>query len=273
MRLLLSIVSLLTLVAVVPAFGDDAPAAASADKATADTAVSVSQLQIKKKTADDLQVNLFGNEGIRFVLVLTQPDQMILGVDEEASKVVSAVDGKGNDLTEDGGHKWINAFFSKISSNRHKIAIPAEFITLPAPGTTTIHLKANVVLYCGGNEKTQEIKPFEIAKGLSTTISKHSLEIKAQESGFVVGQDKDKIQCLGVTLGDKGVWVKSIDFIDDAGKVIKTREDGSSGGGNVVEKSFTIDKDIKSLGIRVVYFDTIQDVTRPIDLRLGVGLP
>lgn len=236
----------------------------------------VSELRIQKKSADDLKANLIGSEGVGLIVVLAQPDHYILGVNDEASKLLSATDDKGNDLTKNGNNKWLDAFFSNVNKNHHKIAIPVKFNTLPTPAATAILVKGDIVLRCGLDEKSVEIQPFDLAKGVTAQCGTNSLKVSAGGGvpfgGLFGGNNETKRQTLSVTLNDDGHWLKTLEFVDDKGKVIKSDDGGSSSSNGIKTRFIKIGSEVKNVGLRITYFQKIEEIHQPIDLKLGVGL-
>jgi hypothetical protein len=251
---------------------------------TAPIAPTVSELRIQKKSADDLAVNLFGSDPVQFVVVLSRPDQIILGVDEQTSKLLSATDDKGTDLTKNGrkmfgDNDWLSAFFSKVAKDSHKIAIPLKLGTLPDPQATVIQLKADFALKCGHDVKTEEVKPFDLTTGTSAKFGTHTMKVSQGKGlggsmfGALGPSDARKKQSLSVELDAQGAWLKSLEFIDEKGNVVATDDRGSQSSGDSFTRMLELSPDVKSAGLRVTYFQTVDEIHQPIDMKVGVGLP
>jgi len=235
---------------------------------------TITQLHIDKKTPEDLHVNLVDTEGVHCVVVLAEPDQYIIGVDEEASKLTSATDDKGTDLTENNRNKWISRFFSQINKSHHKVAVPMAFATVPAPGATTIHVQADIVLNCGRDEKTDTLKAFDLAKGAAAQYGTHSLEITLDKHALTFSDADDKSpQKLAVILNERGTWLKTLEFLDEKGTAIKAAEPGSMRIGDTITRSFTLPSDVKTIGVRVTYYEKIEQIHRAVDVEMTIGLP
>jgi hypothetical protein len=250
--------------------------AQSSTPATAGEAASVTRLQVLKNTPEALNVTLFDKEGVAFVLVLSQPQKFIVGVDEEASTLTSATDDKGTDLAEGQSDKWISGFFSKIGKNNHKVAIPVTLHGLPASDATTLLVKGEIVLKCGSDEKTELVKPFELAKGTTVKCGAYTLSVNAGEKspfgGMLGGKADKKQQSLSITVDESGHWLKKFEFVDEQGNVIKSKRNGSSGGNDSVTYNVELSSDVKAAGLRVTYFQKMEDVKQSVDLKIGVGL-
>lgn len=243
----------------------------------ANAGVSVARLQVRKFTPESLDATLFDKEGVGFVLVLSQPQKFIVGIDDKASTLTSATDDKGTDLAEGQSDEWINGFFSKIGSGNHKVAIPVQLHGLPAADATSIRLKGEIVLKCGSEEKAEVIKPFELAKGTTVKCGMHTLSVEAGEKnpfGGMLGGKEDKgQQAISVTLDESGHWLKKYEFVDEQGNVIKTNSSGSTGGGDSITHSLKLSSNVKMAGLRITYFQKVEDVKQPVDVKIGVGLP
>ncbi len=234
----------------------------------ADAPVVVSKVHVNAKTTEDLDPVLPTTEGVSFALVLSQPISTIIGIDEKASRLIAATDDKKTDFTKSTG-PWLTTGSSKISANRHKIAVPITFSTLPAAGATSIQFKADLVIICGINEQADNVKLFDFAKGASGKFGKHTIELKASTAAVF---DDSKGQHLSVTLNEGGTWLKKIEFFNRAGKPIKAAETSSTNFDSKVTKEYLLDTDLKAASVRLTYYQKVEPVTQTVDLKVGLGL-
>jgi hypothetical protein len=233
----------------------------------ADPSVSMSQLQIKRKVPADLDVHLFGDEGTKFAVLLSQPNQVIVGVDTGASRLISATDDKGTNLAKDNGNGRIGIDLYKISKTKHEIAIPISLAALPASGATAIQLKAEIALKCGSEEKTEMTTPIDFAKGAKLRFNGHALTVA------VNGNDPAKPLVIKLASDEDGVWLKTFELVDEQSATIKTEDAGSESRGGIFTRYVTLNSDVKKAALRVTYYAKIENVKQPVDMKIGLSLP
>ena len=260
-------------------FADDRPAATSMP-ATAPLIppVVVSQLLVENPDLAGLYVPLqLPRGGTQFALVLYQPDHEILGIDAKASTLVSATDDRGTNLVGDhpGGWPWIGTRerIKWMKGYGSDVAIPFSLSRPPAPGATFIHFKANLVLRAGGNEKTGDISPFELAKGLDTKFAGHNLKVALDPAlPFTNMEDTATTLQLNLSTNELTYWLKSADLIDDKGAVIKSDNAAWSSNSVTRTKIITFDRSLKYAGLRITYYEMLEGVNVPIDLKISIGI-
>jgi hypothetical protein len=274
MKPLLSIMSLVVL-AMIPLSVGAAPRESGVAPAEG---VSVASLQLQKKLNDRESSLVMGAwAGTTITLLLSQPEKSVIGIDENASKLTSFTDDRGTDLAKAEGNSasWISAVFSKISEDGKLVAAPIRSNATPAAGAREITLKATIVLRCGGAQKTSEQKDVPLAAA-GTKISAGPTTLAIAKSNKSAGNELVGAQ-KSVTLTSKTPLdaIKSIAFLDQAGKEIRSHVSAHStmtfGAMSTYDATYSLEQNVDTATVRVTYYEKIENVSVPVDLKVGVG--
>jgi hypothetical protein len=160
---------------------------------------------------------------------------------------------------------------ASISPDKHHCTVEIRADKRPAEGAVGLRLKADLVLKCGAGEKIAETKNASLAKG--TKLAGGPLEFKVTEVGNE-GFGDSKMSLALETEGDIAA-IKQIAFFGADGKEIKSRRMGwsSSGfGGKMTHQiNYGLDKKVDQVTAKITYFEKIEAVTVPVDLKTGLG--
>jgi hypothetical protein len=216
--------------------------------------------------------------GTRLTLWLSDPSRQIVDLDEKASKITAFTDDKQTDLmkkeTKKGAFGGFSFGFGPLSANispdKHHCTVEVRADHRPAAGATTLRLKADLVLKCGANEKVAETKNVSLAKGSKLAGGPLTFTIDDVDQGF--GEAKTSLALE--TEGDIAA-IKEIAFFDADGKEIKSRRMGWSSSGFGAKMThvvhYGLEKKVDKATTKITYFDKIEAVTVPIDLKTGIG--
>ena len=216
--------------------------------------------------------------GTRVTLWLSDLSRQIVDLDEKASKITAFTDDKGTDLLKNETKKGLGGFSfgfgplsASVSPDKHHCTVEIRAENRPVEGAVGIRLKADLVLKCGVGEKVAETKDANLAKG--TKLAGGPLDFKVAEVGNESFGDA-KMSLSLETEGDIAA-IKQIAFFDADGKEIKSRRMGwsSSGfGGKMTHHiNYGLDKQVDQATAKITYFEKIEAVTVPVDVKTGLG--
>jgi len=136
--------------------------------------MEVLSVEIHKPPPADVDENIVSsfNGGTRINLLVRLPDKFIVTVD---GKLNSVTDDKGTDLLKTKIKKGIGSpvgFSPLVEINRDGKCFANEVRGpgVPVPGATRIHLKGQLVVKCGIDEKTAEAKNVVLDDKLNVKI-------------------------------------------------------------------------------------------------------
>lgn len=250
---------------------------AQAIRPAAKTKVEVVALQVAKPHPEKKMQSLVGGgpPGTSLHIRLTRKDKYFVELDEEASKLLSFSDEKGTDLskarTRRFGRGWLG-HWTQISKDGHSCIFEARSGLLPAAGARELRLKANLVMVCGAGEKTAEQKNLVLKKGSRLAAGPVRLEIKS-----VKQIDRSGMEMLLETESKASfVQIKKLRFIGPDGKEIKHQVMGSGrmgfAGRFTYYRSFGLAKKVASVSVEVTYFEKVDRLSVPLNVKTGVGL-
>jgi len=258
------------LAAVLPAAAGDAPA----DEAKTE----VVGLWIGKKDPNSKWERSYvmgRRPGTSVFVRIAPPDKQIISVDDKACKLAGFSDDKGTDLAKAKksrfafGAGWLGS--NDISDDGKTCLVEIRSQSTPATGAKELKIRARLVLRCGGEVKTAEAKDVALNKGAKIAAGPVPMEISKVSKGR--GEAKLEITLKSSTSFDA---IKSLTFIAPEGKVIKHRKTGSgrSGFGDkyTYERFYSLYEEVKTVSIRIEYYDKIETLTVPIKLTTGVGM-
>jgi hypothetical protein len=217
--------------------------------------------------------------GTRLTLWLSARTRQIVDLDEKASTITSFMDDKETDLMKQeakrGGFGGFSFGFgplsSSISPDKHHCTVEVRADHRPAAGATTIRLKADLVLKCGSGEKVAETKNASLTKGSKLAGGPLTFIIDNVDEG---GFGDSKMSLAVETEGDIAA-IKEVAFFDVSGKAIKSRRMGWSssgfGGKTTHVVNYGLEKKVDQVTARITYFDKIEAVKVPVDLKTGIG--
>jgi len=250
---------------------------AAEDKKPADEKTSAKVqaigLYLRKAPPAKPGVMTFRPNGVTVDLTVAQPGKFIAGIDAKASKLDSFTDDKKNDLNKKpagvfgGQSNWLNEYATQYGPDGD-CTIQILATGAPGKGAAKILVKGSLVLKCGADEKKMDKK--EIALKMNEEVSAGDFKVKVTSAGdFGAG--------LAVTSADPSV--KSIEFFDAEGKAFKAMPSGRGinpfgpdGKPQAIVSYFLSGKKMPKVSFQITYFNKIESLTVPLDLRVGLDL-
>jgi hypothetical protein len=204
----------------------------------------------------------FSSESTSFQFVLAVPGKQFLGV-EPTSKISELKDDKGTSLLSTG---FIQSNFAmnRIATDRSAMVVGIYSNVAPAKGASKIHLKGNLVVRCGLEEKSTDEKEVELKDKAEAKMGDYTLKV-TQEKGF--GGFGGMFSITGTSPNIKSVSVKG-----DDGTAVEVITGFSTGFGTSWTTNYTLRKPVKKGKISVTYFSKDEKVTVPVDITIGLGL-
>jgi hypothetical protein len=264
----LSTLCLLTIGAALFAAEDKKPAGAK-------TSAKVRAIGLSLRKAPPAKPGVFvlHPNGVTMELTVAQPDKFIAGIDAKASKLDSFTDDKKNDLNKKpagifgGQSNWLNEFATQYGPDGD-CTIQILAAGAPGKGAQKILVKGSLVLKCGADEKKTDKK--EIALKMNEEVSAGDFKVKVVNAGEFGA---------GFTVTSAEPSVKSVEFFDADGKALKGTSSGrginpfgEGGKPQAVVSYFLSGKKLPKVSFQITYFNKIESVTVPLDLRVGLDL-
>lgn len=215
------------------------------------------------------------NPGTTLYLKIQQEDKYFVALDKAGSKLLAFTDDKGTDLskkdTQAFGQNWLGSF-PTISKDGHECLIEVGSKHTPRADAANLLLKANIVITCGSDEKT--VRQENVALKAGSTISLGSMSIKIDTVGKPVWGDAQ----LSVRFSSNEVFakIKHWEFLAPDGKEIEHQR--RSGGSTEFDGKMTyfvtyeLQKKVDTVTLSLTYFDKMEALLVPIDLKSGVGM-
>ena len=248
-----------------------APLTAAQDKQPPEIKVQVVELQIRRQSPKDL--NFDPSDMVAYCRIqfgFTLPDAHVLELDVKSSKLISAKDDKGTDLTKTEAKKvppWLSDFSLRVNRLGNSALVGMHFPAPPAPGATKLSLKASLAVVVGKDGKTEEKK--DIALG----------ETAVSVGMFKVGRPKDVKPFANITpvetSGPVTAYIWSVQFLDDKGNELRTFLALKGRVGKDKDLRFAIEYNVTDLpekfAVRIHYFPKLQTITVPVDVETGLS--
>jgi hypothetical protein len=236
------------------------------DKTKSEPTAVATEIAVNRKLDPKLFMYASGNDQTRVTFMLRYPGKQFLGVDA-TSKLATMKDDKDNSLLDPKSFFQTNfSTFPQIAMDRSAMLVSINaYGKAPGKGATKVLIKGDLVVVCGIDEKTEEVKKFEF---------KDKGEAKAGDFKVTVNREKGAFGAEGpeFTLTSKIRGVKSVVIKDADDKVAELFPRGSFGGGDNWSFSYALKKPLKEGKVLITYFSKEEKVKVPIDLSVGIGL-
>jgi len=263
MRKLLLLSACLTAFAAL-AFADDKDKKKE-DKSKSEATVIPAELAVNRKL--DSKTTFANYDQTRVSFLVSIPKKYLLGVDK-TSKLASMKDDKGNSLIDEkspfsGG---FSQFPQLAEDGSSMLAGVNAYNKAPGKGATKVLIKGDLIVICGSDEKTDQVKKIEFKAKEKAKVADMEVMVTSEKETFG-GADGPAFTITSKTKNVKGVVVKDAD-----GKAVEVAKRGWFGSGDQWTFNFALVKPLKEGSIHVTYFSKAEKITVPIDLSVGVDL-
>jgi hypothetical protein len=214
---------------------------------------------------------VFSPAGTTLNVTISAPGRYIIGIDAKASKLDHFSDDKQTKLNGSGlfTSSWLSDYVS-ILPDGEQCTAEIRGTNVPVKGAGKILAKATLILKCGAGEKASEKKEIAMKKDTAVAVGAFSLRVTGEGSNFGGGS---------VAIVSETRNVKSAEFFDAKGNAIKTVgtpfwSPFFGGGDGKMRQALTyhLPKKIDAVSVKFTYFDKVEMVSVPFDLRVGIGL-
>jgi hypothetical protein len=213
----------------------------------------------------------FNPAGTGLDVTITAPGKFILGIDAKASKLDHFTDDKKTKFDSGGGiggMTWLSDY-AQITPDGEQCTVQLSARTPPTKEANKVLVKATVVLKCGAEEKTTEMKKIAMKLNTEVAIGSYTVKVLGEGSNFSGGQ----VEILSETPD-----IKKADFFDPSGKAIEIttppfRGNSFTPAGKMKQSiSYFLPKKMDAVSVQITYFSKVEAVSVPFDLSVGVGL-
>lgn len=240
---------------------------------TAQEKITPLSLQIIRQVDPEIaKLSFLGEPGITVNAVLQAPNTIMIGFDEENSKLTTFTDDVGTDLSKplkksSFPRKWLEGYSFRPNKAGDAASFTLSSNNIPASGAKSITIQGTLAVHCGSEPKTDE------HAGVSMVIPKQRDPIKVGELKMFV--NKGFPDGKYISFQSEAPNIKEVTFWGADGKEVKS-EGGNRGFFGFNKKyTYTLDYNVKSeaekLTIKITHFTKMESKKFPIDLKLGVG--
>ncbi len=253
--------------------------------APAQVEVSVAGIRVVGKgyRAEKEGQNLNGGElrafnnfvGTSVGLLITSKEKVIVGIDEDGSKITVFGDDQGTDFTKAKGRygrKGAQFGFSDQSDDKMALMTEVESSGIPAKGSKEIILKGELMISMASKSKLTKSELVDAKKGAKVVVGSHSFEIEE------LGKPDWGKDPLSITLKSSVNHkdFKAFKFLDAEGKEIEAKRSGSSSvgifGKRTYEVTFNLKRKVDKIVLGLDGWTDLEKTQIPFDLKIGSGL-
>jgi len=213
--------------------------------------------------------------GLSIHLRIKNEDKFFVGIEQKACKLIHFLDDKGSDLAEqdpmsfEGG--WLRGF-PQVAQDGHSCIVNIGSGRIPSPEAREIAIKGNIAATCGSGEQTVRKKNFALKEG--NTLNVGSINLRVDNVGRLDWGDA-KMEVEFSSKQDLS-QIKKLDFFDLDGQKIDSERTGSAkmgfAGNMTYMHTYALKKQVDAVTLSVIYFNKVETVVIPIDIRTSVGL-
>ena len=222
------------------------------------------------------QLRAFNNfAGTSVGLLITSKEKVIVGIDEDGSKITIFGDSQGTDFTKAKGffgRKGVKFGFSEQSDDKMALMTEVESAGIPAKGTKEIILKGELMVAMASKSELSQSKLGDAKKGAKVIVGSHSFEIDE------LGKPDWGKDPLSITLKSSvnPKDFKAFKFFDAEGKEIESNRAGSSTMGIFGKRTYGVTFNLKRKVDQIVLgldrWTDLEKVQVPFDIKIGTGL-
>lgn len=214
----------------------------------------------------------FTPNGVTMDLAVSLEGKFIAALDSKDCKLEGFTDDKKNNLIKKGGvfagpASWIIDYMTQYSPEGDRCTLQVTAGNPPGKGAEKILVKGSLHFRCGTDEKTTEKK--DITLKMNEEVSVGDFKMKVNNAGQFA---------ISLSLTSPEPNVKSVAFLDADGKEIKANPQGrglnqfAPGGKPLWTVFYGLPPKIEKASFKVTYFNKLESVTVPLDLRVGLDL-
>jgi len=263
-KLMLLLACLMTCAAL--AVADDKKDDKKDDKTKSEPIVKPTSLAVYRKIDTKMFQFGFGSDQTNVTFLLRYPGKQLLGVDQ-SSELKSLKDDKDNSLVDDKGFFKVNfSTYPQIAKDRSAMLVSINaYNRAPGKGASKVLVKGDLMVLCGTDEKSEEVKKFEFKDKEEAKAGDFKLKV-TQEKGF--GSQGATFSLISPTNAIKGLVVKDAD-----GKDVEVYAGAPfPSAPKEFTVTYTLQKPLKEGKVTITYFTKSEKVKVPIDLSVGIGL-
>ena len=208
-------------------------------------------------------------------LLITSKEKVIVGMDEDRSKITVFGDSQGTDFTEAKGRLGrggVEFGFSHQSNDKMALMTEVESAGLPAKGAKEIILKGELMVSVASKSALMKSKLVDAKKGDKVVVGGHSFEIDE------LGKPDWGKDPLAITLKSSVNHkdFRAFKFFDAEGKEIESKRAGSTSMGFFGKRTYTVTFNLKRKVDQIVLgldrWTDLEKVQVPFDVKIGAGL-
>jgi len=237
------------------------------DKTKSEPTVVPTEIAVNRKADSKQFPYAFPVDNTRVTFLLKYPGKQFLGVDP-SSKLTTLKDDKGNSLMDEKQAFAANfGTYPQIALDRTAMLVMVSaYGKAPGKGATKLILKGDLVVVCGTDEKSEELKKFKFEAKAKAKAGDFEVTVTQEKGGFD-GKEGPQFTMISKTRAIKSFVVKTGD-----GKSAEVYPRGWFPSGDKWTFNYALAKPLEEGSITVTYFAKEEKVKVPIDLTVGLGL-
>ena len=219
------------------------------------------------------------NDGTTISLLVRSDDLSIIALDDEASKVISFVDEKKNDLMKSSGRQeqWGMSVFRPtepvscpvVDSEGKWALVVFHAPNPPSPDCKLVTLQGEIVLRAGSGSTMTEHKDIDILSGKGQfKAGNATITVKKEDDMGMMGDFKMRITLESQDAMDT---IKEFSFFNSQGEKIESQYAGSGYMGDTNTLYFWFAEDVKTITIKTDAYEKFETIRVPVSLETGIG--
>lgn len=207
--------------------------------------------------------------GVNMEVMVSLPDQFITGIDVKGSPLDSFRDDADNVLFKKSGglfgvgSSWLQDYGMRYGPDGESVTVQIRGTDPPGKGAHKILLKGSLNVKCGLDAKTTETKAIAMKSKEEAAVGPFKVQVNGSGGGVQVSSTEENI--------------KKVEFFDDKNKPIATGPPSrfwmmSKKSETSYVYGFYLLGKREKFSIKVHYFNKVEKVKVPLDLRVGLDL-
>jgi hypothetical protein len=241
--------------------------AGEAKEQAAPRLVGISMAVPDPESKFDMSLVFGRSAGTQLTFRAVRPDAVILGIDDDASKLLAFTDDKGADLA---GERWLGNF-PHISDDKHAVVFEVQSKRLPSAGARELRVQAEIAVKVGSDPQVAEVKDLALSAGQRVAIGPVPFKLaKVGKPDF--GDDAMTVDLVSERDLDA---VSAMEFVAPDGRVIDSRVISSMsfsmGGKGTFTRTVALKEKVATATLRLRWFAKVAATPLRIDSKIGVG--